>query len=83
MAYLINAGIIPMTFVNEADYDTIEQMDELQISNLKEAIAKDNELTVKNVTKGTEFKVSIELSQRQREMLIAGGLLNYTKKMSE
>ena len=79
MANLINAGIIPMTFVNEADYDTIEQMDELQISNLKEAIAKDNELTVKNVTKGTEFKVSIELSQRQREMLIAGGLLNYTK----
>ena len=79
MANLINAGIIPMTFVNEADYDTIEQMDELQITNLKEAIAKDNELTVKNITKGTEFKVSIELSQRQREMLIAGGLLNYTK----
>ena len=79
MANLINAGIIPMTFVNEADYDTIEQMDELQITNLKEAIAKDNELIVKNVTKGTEFKVSIELSQRQREMLIAGGLLNYTK----
>ena len=79
MANLINAGIIPMTFVNEADYDSIEQMDELQITNLKEAIAKDNELTVKNITKGTEFKVSIELSQRQREMLIAGGLLNYTK----
>ncbi len=79
MANLINAGIIPMTFVNEADYDTIDQMDELQITNLKEAIAKENELTVKNITKGTEFKVSIELSQRQREMLIAGGLLNYTK----
>ncbi len=79
MANLINAGIIPMTFVNEADYDAIDQMDELKIANLKEAVAKDNELIVKNVTKGTEFKVSIELSQRQREMLIAGGLLNYTK----
>ncbi len=79
MANLINAGIIPMTFVNEADYDAIDQMDELKIANLKEAVAKDNELIVKNVTKGTEFKVSIELSQRQRDMLIAGGLLNYTK----
>ena len=79
MANLINAGIIPMTFKNEADYDTVDQMDELQLNNLKEVIANDNELTVKNVTKGTEFKVNIDLSQRQREMLIAGGLLNYTK----
>ena len=79
MANLINAGIVPMTFKNEADYDTVDQMDELQLNNLKEVIANDNELTVKNVTKGTEFKVNIDLSQRQREMLIAGGLLNYTK----
>ncbi len=79
MANLINAGIIPMTFKNEADYDRIEQSDELKISNLIDSVKNDSEITVTNVTKGFDFKVCIDLSQRQREMLIAGGLLNYTK----
>lgn len=79
MANLINAGIIPMTFSDEKDYDRIEQADELKISNLKSQIAESSEITVENVTKGFEFKVKLELSQRQRDMLIAGGLLNYTK----
>ncbi len=83
MANLINAGIIPMTFANEADYDKIDRMDELKITNLKSDILDANELTVTNVTKGFDFKVKIDFSQRQREMLKAGGLLNYTKETSK
>ena len=78
MANLINAGIIPMTFANEADYDKIEQMDELSMSNLAEQI-KSGVVKLQDVTKGFEFEVKVDLSQRQREMLEAGGLLNYTK----
>ena len=80
MANLINAGIIPMTFVNEADYDRIDQMDELKMVNLIDAMKNADEVTVTNVTKGFDFKVKIDLSQRQRDMLIAGGLLNYTRE---
>ncbi len=80
MANLINAGIIPMTFANETDYDKIDQMDEFKMSNLKSAISSENELTVTNVTKGFDFKVKLDLSDRQRKMLIAGGLLNFTRE---
>ena len=67
-----------MTFANEADYDKIEQMDELSMSNLAEQI-KSGVVKVQDVTKDFEFEVKVDLSQRQREMLEAGGLLNYTK----
>ncbi len=80
MANLINAGIIPMTFANEADYDRIEQADELKMTGLKNSILTESEITVTNVTKGFDFKVKLDLSDRQREMLVAGGLLNYTKE---
>ena len=80
MANLINAGILPLTFVNEADYDKIDQMDEFKITNLKDAVANKDELTVTDVTKGFDFKVKLDYSKRQRDMLIAGGLLNYTKE---
>ena len=80
MANLINAGIIPMTFANEADYDRIDQLDELKITNLKTLIADATEITVTNVTKGFDFTVKLDLSERQRDMIKAGGLLNYTKE---
>ena len=80
MANLINAGILPLTFVNEADYDKIDQMDEFKITNLNDAVANKDELTVTDVTKGFDFKVKLDYSKRQRDMLIAGGLLNYTKE---
>lgn len=83
MANLINAGIIPMTFADETDYDKIDQMDEFKMTNLKAVIGGENELTITDVTKGFDFKVKIDLSDRQREMLIAGGLLNYTKENSK
>lgn len=80
MANLINAGIVPLTFENEADYDKINQMDEIVIENLKEAVISKDIVTVKDATTGVEFNAKLDLSQRQREMLIAGGLLNYTKE---
>ena len=84
VANLINAGIIPLTFVNENDYDTIEKDDKLELNGIREAIKSgEKEFTVINATKGNEIKVNIDFSERQREMLLAGGLLNYTKLNSE
>ena len=83
MANLINSGILPMTFADEADYDKIDMMDTLVIDNLLDSVKNDNSLIVKNVTKGTEFKVNFALSDRQRDIMALGGLLNYTKEMSK
>lgn len=80
MANLVNAGIIPMTFADEADYDKIDQADELKIENVKEQLVSGNTVKVTDVTKGFDFEVKIDLSERQKEMLYAGGLLNYTKQ---
>lgn len=79
MANLINAGIIPMTFANEADYDRIDQEDELKIENVAEQIASGNVIKVTNVTKGFDFDCDVNFSERQKAMLYAGGLLPYTK----
>ncbi|MBQ9737073.1 MAG: aconitate hydratase [Clostridia bacterium] len=83
MANLINAGIIPMTFANESDYDKIDQMDELKISGLHSSIISDDEITITNLSKGFDFKAKLDLSDRQREMLKAGGLLNYTRETNK
>jgi len=80
MANLINAGIMPMTFANEADYDRIDQMDELVMTDVIAQIQKGNTVTVTNRTKGFDFVVNVDLSERQKAMLIAGGLLNYTRE---
>ena len=79
MANLINAGIIPMTFANEADYDRIDGNDELTIANVADQIANGTTIKVTNVTKGFDFDCVVNFSDRQKEMLYAGGLLNYTK----
>ena len=83
MANLINAGILPLTFKNEADYDMIEQGDELIIENVIEQIKAGNEITVKNADKNCEFTVILSVSERQKDMLYAGGLLNYTKEQNK
>jgi aconitate hydratase len=78
-ANLINFGIIPLTFKTEADYDGIDSGDEIQIPNIREAISKNEPLIVKNLTKGKNFEVNYELSERQRNILLAGGMLSYIK----
>ena len=82
MANLINSGILPMTFTNEEDYDKIDMYDELKIENAVKSVMECDELIVKNITKGQEYKVNIALSDRQREMMALGGLLNYTRETS-
>ncbi len=79
-ANLINAGILPLTFVNELDYDSIALADKLSVENIIEDIKNGNELTVKNLTNGKEIKVSCELSERAVDIVLAGGLLSYTKE---
>ncbi len=79
MANLINSGILPMTFQNEADYDKIDMGDELVIDNAIEQVKNADTITVMNITKGYEFKVDISLSDRQVQMILAGGLLNFTR----
>jgi aconitate hydratase len=76
-ANLVNFGILPLKFTNEKDYDTIDQNDELEIPNLNTLLKKGKALTVKNKTKGNEFKVEYDLSDREKMILLAGGTLNY------
>ncbi|MBC7765342.1 MAG: aconitate hydratase [Hyphomonadaceae bacterium] len=83
MANLINSGILPLTFVNEADYDGIDEGDDLAIEQAIDQIKAGDVLKVNNITKHKTFEVSIVLSDRQSDILLAGGLLNYTKKLSE
>lgn len=75
---LINNGILPLVFANEADYDTIELNDELVIENALEAV-KSGQATLVNKTKGLSYVMLLEVSQRQKEMLLAGGLINLIK----
>ena len=70
-----------MTFVNEADYDSVSKDDDLSFDGIATAIKNgDVTYTVKNKTQGTTFEVNLDFSTRQRDMLLAGGLLNYTKE---
>lgn len=78
-ANLVNAGILPLVFKNTSDYDKIEQMDELIISNIKNCLKDNNDIIVKNKTKNFEFSTTAILSTRQKDIILSGGLLNYTK----
>ena len=80
-ANLINNGILPLTFANEADYADIDQMDELSLPDVRAAITAGKEcLTLRNETKGHDYAVLLPLTSRQRGMILAGGLLNYTRE---
>ncbi|MGI6777276.1 MAG: aconitate hydratase [Acetivibrionales bacterium] len=80
MANLINSGILPLTFANEKDYDEIDNGDELAIEDARGQIKSGSRLTVRNITKGKDIKVDISLSERQVEIILAGGLINYIRK---
>lgn len=76
---LINNGILPLEFVNEADYDKIEQGDKLALEKIRDVIENDGDIIVRNVTKGIDIPVKCQLSERGKGMILAGGLLNFTK----
>ena len=75
-ANLINFGILPLTFIDEKDYDAVNEGDELEIAGTTAAIREGNNLTVHNKTRGTSFAVNCLLSSRQKQMILAGGALN-------
>lgn len=72
---LINNGILPMVFENEADYDKISLGDDLMIDHAREQV-NTGKIVLKNKTKNEEYPLLIEVSERQKEMLQAGGLIN-------
>ena len=77
---LINFGILPLQFKTESDYDNIDSGDEIAVENIHSQLESGNEMIVKNVTKGTEFTTVHNLTERQKAIIIEGGLLNYTVK---
>ena len=78
VANLINAGILPLTFENEADYDKFTQGDKLTISGILQGMDT-GFVTMKNET-GEQARLHCNLTQRQKEILLAGGLLEYTRE---
>ena len=84
VANLVNAGILPFTFANEADYDRIDQMDQLELANIRTAMENNTPVVLKNLTKNEEYPLDAShLSARQRAMLLCGGLLDYTRESNK
>ena len=75
---LVNHGIIPMLFADPADYDRIDQMDELEIDGLRDQIAA-REVTVTDKTKGFSFTAKLDLTDSELEVILCGGQLRYLK----
>jgi aconitate hydratase len=76
-ANLVNFGIAPLAFVNEADYAHFQQADEVEIAGIREALARgDEEVEVRNLTRALAVRARLELGARARRTLLAGGLLN-------
>jgi aconitate hydratase len=79
-ANLINFGILPMEFSKEADYGRIAQGDRLEIADVVASLkANRGALTVRNLTKGETLDVRLPLTRREADIILAGGLLSYTK----
>lgn len=75
-ANLVNFGIVPFVFERSADYDRIEQGDVLVVNSVRDVVAGDGKATLCNETKKLTIPVRVELTQRQKEILLAGGVLN-------
>ncbi|MGE5239959.1 MAG: aconitate hydratase [Chloroflexota bacterium] len=78
-ANLINFGVLPLVFAVEGDFDRIDQGDVLLIKDVRNALASGDAVDVENVTKGYSFGVKANLNERERELILTGGLLPYTK----
>ncbi len=78
-ANLVNFAITPATFVNPSDYGRMEENDHLEVPNFHKILAESDRFTVMNVTRHFQFECELSLTRRDREILLAGGKLNYTK----
>lgn len=78
-ANLINFGIVPAIFKNASDYGALKAGDRIKVESVREQLTRGSELTIKNISTGASFLAIVELSDRQRRILLAGGLINATK----
>jgi len=77
-ANLVNSGILPLTFIKRDDYDLVEEGDKLFIENIVEQILK-GMVEVKNLSKDIAHEMLLDVTLRQKEILVKGGLLNFIK----
>jgi aconitate hydratase len=77
---LVNFGVLPLTFADAADYDRVNNGDVLRVTQLHDTLLATHEVPVENVTQGYSFPARHALSDRQVEMLLAGGLINVIKE---
>lgn len=78
-ANLVNAGVLPLVFEDEADHDTVEPGDEWEITGMHARLRAGDTLYVSNLSQNTTFAVTYDLTERQVDVLLAGGLLNCIK----
>jgi aconitate hydratase len=77
---LINFGVLPLTFVNPADYDSIQAGDVMRLTDLRRVLTEGNELIVENVTRKVKFQMCHSMSPRQVQFLLRGGLISWMKE---
>ncbi len=80
VANLINSGILPLTFKNPDDYENIDPEDEIEIKDAISQVKAGGYIVIRNVTKSMDIVTETCLSDRQIDMMLAGGLLNYTRE---
>jgi len=73
---LINFGILPPQFINEADHGKIDQEDILSVENIHEQVKAGAPIKVENKTKGITIETENALSEKEREEVLAGGFIN-------
>jgi aconitate hydratase len=77
---LVNFGVLPLEFVKPDDYNDINQSDKIEMSGLREALRNETEIEVVNKTKGHTYKMTHSLSDRQRDIILHGGIINWYKE---
>jgi aconitate hydratase len=77
---LINFGVLALTFVNPSDYDDIQAGDVLRLTDLRRALADRDQLFTDNITQGTKLQVSCDMTPRQVEFFLRGGVINWMKE---
>jgi len=77
---LINFGVLALTFVNPSDYDNIQAGDVLRLTDLRRALADRDQLFTDNITQGTKLQVSCDMTPRQVEFFLRGGVINWMKE---
>lgn len=80
LANLINFGILPLTFAEAGDYERVGQGDRMEVPGAEELLREGKSLVIRNLTRGIEFPVRYNLTPRQRELILVGGLLNHTRE---